>query len=256
MSKIKYLGFILIIFLVAFLPVSAFANQVVTEDSIEIPEELALMLELEGLLVEHAPSEILDWFNQIFEVSFLDDVDWNDTTPPLSITGQRFDGGGTLVDYIRSGNRDFLTVVSRQGHVFYIIIDYDKEENNVYFLTEVDQNALIFLDDTQETSGHAPTITQVNQPQQRSIAAEQPEPQSDSDEEPEQEERNVNMTLVLSGVVLVIVVTYGYYTKIYKKKQQRIIGSNNSGIEENQDDDLDDELLYEDDDLDDDLDDD
>ncbi|MCL2593096.1 MAG: DUF4366 domain-containing protein [Defluviitaleaceae bacterium] len=251
MSKIKFLSFILIIFLVDFLTVSTYANQVATEASEEISEELEVMLELEGLLVEHAPSEILDWFNQTFDATFLEDVNWNDTTPPLSITGQRFDGGGTLVDYIRSGNRDFLTVVSRQGNVFYIIIDYDKEENNVYFLTEVDQNALIFLDDTQEAGGQAPTITQANQPQQRSIAAEQLEPPPD--EEPAQEGRNVNMTLVLSGAVLIIVVAYGYYTKIYKKKRQRKPGTVNEEIEKNQDDEyLDDELLYEDDDLDDD----
>ena len=55
-------------------------------------------------------------------------------------------GNLTLVDDVISpvdGTKEFLTVMSKEGDVFYIIIDRDRDgEGNVYFLNLVDDSDL------------------------------------------------------------------------------------------------------------------
>ena len=57
-------------------------------------------------------------------------------------------GNAGLVDDLRDGERDFITVQTRSGEYFYIIIDHTQNGNNVYFLNMVDtQDLLALLDD-------------------------------------------------------------------------------------------------------------
>ena len=57
-------------------------------------------------------------------------------------------GNASLVDDLRDGERDFITVQTRSGEYFYIIIDHTQNGNNVYFLNMVDtQDLLALLDD-------------------------------------------------------------------------------------------------------------
>lgn len=41
-----------------------------------------------------------------------------------------------------SDKRDFITVTTRDGHVFYIVIDYESDDKHVYFLNSVDTEDL------------------------------------------------------------------------------------------------------------------
>ena len=57
-------------------------------------------------------------------------------------------GNMTLVDNVTSssGSKQFLTLTSRDGNFYYLIIDYDKDGNeNVHFLNQVDERDLIGL---------------------------------------------------------------------------------------------------------------
>lgn len=62
-------------------------------------------------------------------------------------------GNMTLVDNVTTstGTKQFLTLTSREGNFYYLIIDYDKDGNeNVHFLNQVDERDLISLMDEDE----------------------------------------------------------------------------------------------------------
>lgn len=76
------------------------------------------------------------------------ETDEPENLPPLTP-----DGNLTLVDDITSEKtgKQFITVVSKNGNYFYIIIDRDDEgENTVHFLNQVDEVDLLNLMDNEE----------------------------------------------------------------------------------------------------------
>lgn len=71
-----------------------------------------------------------------------------ENNPPLTPAGNM-----SLVDNVTtsSGTKQFLTVTSRDGHFYYLIIDYDKDgEENVHFLNQIDERDLMSLMDEDE----------------------------------------------------------------------------------------------------------
>jgi hypothetical protein len=58
-------------------------------------------------------------------------------------------GAGTVIEDVSHGevNRQFITVQSRGGNIFYIIIDNDRNGQNVYFLNAVDDFDLLSFSD-------------------------------------------------------------------------------------------------------------
>ena len=60
------------------------------------------------------------------------------------------DGNLTLVDDTESGDKEFITVQTRAGNTFYLIIDRASGEDNVYFLNLVDEEDLLALIDDEE----------------------------------------------------------------------------------------------------------
>lgn len=86
------------------------------------------------------------------------------TDPPLSSEEAANSTGGasgsltpsgnmTLVDDLDGGNREFLTVTTKDGNYFYLIIDKnDDGTGNVYFLNKVDEEDLLSLMDDKTAS--------------------------------------------------------------------------------------------------------
>lgn len=72
-----------------------------------------------------------------------------ETTEPEELDPLTPDGNLTLVDDITTSiGKQFITVVTKSGNFFYLIIDRDDEgENTVHFLNQVDEQDLLALMD-------------------------------------------------------------------------------------------------------------
>lgn len=149
------------------------------------------------------------------------------------------DGNATLVDDF-GGNKQLITVTTKAGNYFYILIDRDDEgENTVHFLNQVDDADLSALLEDGETTTETPAVctctekceagaVNINCPvcstdrtQCAGVEAEPEEP-----EEPQEEESGGNMGLLLT--VLVLVGAGGaafYYFKVLKPKKDAAKGS-------------------------------
>ena len=87
-----------------------------------------------------------------------------ETTPPTEATPDNVltpEGNMTLVDDIQgedAADKQFITVTSKGGHYFYIIIDRaDSGENTVHFLNQVDEADLLALMEEGQTEA-APIV--------------------------------------------------------------------------------------------------
>ena len=136
------------------------------------------------------------------------------TTPnPVALTPG---GNLTLVDDIegeQAEDKQFITVVTRNGNYFYIIIDRAGDGENVYFLNMVDETDLLTLI---EEMDDAPTQT---------VVAPQPEPQPPTTTEPEpQPEPETKSGGGMGGILAIVLILAAgggafYYFKVLKPKQ-------------------------------------
>ena len=148
------------------------------------------------------------------------------------------EGNATLVDDF-GGNKQLITVTTKAGNYFYILIDRDDEgENTVHFLNQVDDadlSALLEDGETEETPAVC-TCTEkceagavnINCPvcsaDRSQCAGKEPEPEEP--ETPQEEESGGSMGLLL--IVLVLAGAGGaafYYFKVLKPKKDAAKGS-------------------------------
>lgn len=114
-----------------------------------IPEDISSLLgsiDLSGLDIGAIFNGILSGFGGMGE-----DTE-EETEPPVSLTP---DGNMSLVDDISgeaAGDKQFITVVTKNGNYFYIIIDRAEDgEYTVHFLNQVDERDLLDLMEEEET---------------------------------------------------------------------------------------------------------
>lgn len=139
------------------------------------------------------------------------------TTPADAETGTSSNpftpnGTGTVVDNATGEDgKEFYTITTADGNVFYLVIDQQRGTENVYFLnsvTESDLMALAEKDDTTSVTSVTPEPT--------------PEPE-EPQEEPAQPEQPAKSgvsggMMALIGAAVLAVGGFGYYIKIYKPK--------------------------------------
>lgn len=140
------------------------------------------------------------------------------TSEPVALTPE---GNLTLVDDISgetSGDKQFITVITRNGNYFYIIIDRAEDgENTVHFLNQVDEADLTAI---LEELGATPV--------QPVAPAPEPEPTTESEPEP-QPEKSGGGTGGIVAVILILALGGGgafYYFKVMKPKQSVKGGDN------------------------------
>ena len=165
-------------------------------------------------------------------------VEETEDTPPLTP-----DGNATLVDDY-GGNKQLITVTTKSGNYFYIIIDRDDEgENTVHFLNQVDEKDLLQLMEDEQTEAPACSCTEkcvagsvntdcpVCSVNMSECAGKEAEPEPEETEQPEPEEdKGGGMGGAILLVVLLLAAVGGgafYYFKIMKPKKDAAKGSSN-----------------------------
>lgn len=101
-----------------------------------------------------------------------------------------------------NGLFQFIAVTTRSGDVFYVIIDNSKEENNVYFLNDVDTfdlQALLSKDDDSDTVKVGESA-EIEAATTESGAVENPE--SESDKESKSKQGDFSSIFILIGIVV------------------------------------------------------
>ncbi|MFP3722671.1 DUF4366 domain-containing protein [Niallia circulans] len=128
-----------------------------------------------------------------------------DIDTPASVTGERMEGNGTVVDFTTSGSKAFYTIVDDDQQVFYLIIDMDKTENNVYFLSEINRGEL----GGQKTDENNVAPTPPNN-------VKEPEKEIKSEET-----ENNNLGFLLIVLIIGGIGAVAYYFLVIKKKQNK-----------------------------------
>lgn len=121
-------------------------------------------------------------------------------------------GTGTVIDNATDEDgKEFYTIMTPSENVFYLIIDKQREQENVYFLNAVTEKDLLAL---AEKSGEA------EEPAEPATPATSVTPEPTPEPAPEPEKGGNGMMIV---VVLVLLAGggAGYYFKIYRPKQER-----------------------------------
>lgn len=129
------------------------------------------------------------------------------------------DGTGTVVDNATdSDGKEFFTITTEAGNTFYLIIDRQRNSENVYFLNAVTEADLMAL---AEKSGEAVTTPAAAEPPVASEPA--PEPAPEPTPEPETPAKSGGS----GGLVFILIAAVaaggaGWYFKVYKPKQQAV----------------------------------
>ena len=156
------------------------------------------------------------------------------------------DGNMTLVDNVEGedeGQKQFIIVQSKNGHYFYIVIDYSTEgENTVHFLNQVDEADLMAILAEEEITlapaectctdkcavGDIDTTCPVCIATMTECAGAEATPPADETDPPADDTEQpapsgLNMGVVIAVVVVIALAGGGifYYFKVLKPKQQK-----------------------------------
>lgn len=120
------------------------------------------------------------------------------------------DGNMTLVDdygTIEAGGKQFISVVTKTGNYFYIIIDRDDEgDETVHFLNMVDESDLLKLMDDEEAQAYVESIAGTSE-DTAEVVEEPKEPETETateEDKPEPEKKN-NTTGIMALILLAAV---------------------------------------------------
>ena len=127
-------------------------------------------------------------------------------------------GTGTVVDNATDGDgKEFFTVTTEDGNIFYLIVDRQRTTDNVYLLNAVTEDDLMALAEKSGktiTGGSTSAIPDPNQPG----TTETPPPTTSPESKPTTSGGN-NSTMILIVIAVIAVGGAGYYFKIVRPKQ-------------------------------------
>lgn len=152
------------------------------------------------------------------------------------------EGTGTMLDSAtgEDGNKQFYTITTEAGNVFYLIIDSKRDDNNVYFLNGVTEADLMALAEKGDGSvsvipaadvctctekceaGKVNTGCPVCKNDLNGCIGKEKPAEPEEPAEPEQPKKDTGSvgTIIFIIVALLAVGGVGYYVKIVRPKQQ------------------------------------
>lgn len=120
------------------------------------------------------------------------------------------DGNGTIADDTASGSKQFITIQTKNGNYFYLILDRDREGENAYMLSQIDEADLEEFIEKEEPEVQSPIF------EEPEITVPEPEPAPEP-------AKTVNTGNAV--VTLLILAAMGggafYYFKVLPDKQPR-----------------------------------
>lgn len=164
-------------------------------------------------------------------------TDPEQTAKPLTPDGQ-----GTVVDNVTDqDSKEFFTFTTPSENTFYLVIDKQRESENVYFLNAVTESDLLALAEKDKepednnvsaipdpepvcncTDKCAPGEVNTNCPvcavSMKDCTGKAPAADPDTDPEPEKPEKGGSSTMILVVIAVLAVGGAGYYLKIWKPK--------------------------------------
>lgn len=156
-------------------------------------------------------------------------TDAKGTVDERTVTGieeQLEEEGETAETVTKTGTEDtkeFYTISTKSGKIFYLIVDNSKSQDNVYFLTEVSEKDLMNF-----TLSDTVTLPEVDtvyaEPESKAEEKTQPEttetPEDEKEEVQMPEDKNPIGTYLLIGLAVIGTAAGGYYFKVYKPKHE------------------------------------
>lgn len=152
------------------------------------------------------------------------------------------EGTGTVLDTAtgEDGDKQFYTITTEAGNVFYLIIDGKRDDNNVYFLNGVTEDDLMALAEKSEGSmsvipaeelctctekceaGEVNTTCALCKDDLKGCTGREKPEETKEPAEPEQPKKDTGSvgTIIFVVVALLAVGGIGYYVKIVRPKQQ------------------------------------
>jgi hypothetical protein len=180
------------------------------------------------------------------------------TTPPQNSEsavgngGNPFtpDGAGTVIDNAHSDGKEFFTIGTEDGSVFYLIVDRQRNADNVYLLNSVTLDDLVALAVKSGTTintnpgGSTSAIETPGQTEQPGTTENPTENNQSTTNPPEPTEtptvtppkKNDTTMYILIGIITVAVGGAGYYFKIVKGKKNNAYDDDDEDEEESEDD--------------------
>lgn len=117
---------------------------------------------------------------------------------------------------IKSDSRQFITFKTKDEKMFYLIIDHDKEQDNVKLLTDVKESDLESLvKEKDKTSVVKQDEVQVNLDKSNETVK-----QGEVKKEEPKTKSSLGSYIILGGVIL-LVIGIGYYFKVMKPKKDK-----------------------------------
>lgn len=127
-------------------------------------------------------------------------------------------GTGTVIDTATDEDgKEFYTIMTPDENVFYLIIDRQRETENVYFLNAVTENDLLALAEKSEDAEQ--NVSAI--PDNTTPAVTEPEPEAETPTEPETNSGAGNGGIIVIVLIVLVAGGAGYYFKVYRPKQQQ-----------------------------------
>lgn len=160
------------------------------------------------------------------EEPVVEDTHTEENGDPFSVPGN----GEVRDDITNDSSKEFLTIKTKNNNTFYIVIDRSATTNNVYMLSQIDENDLKeFLDeDQQQTLETAPSVVLEDEHTDDTESSVAVEEETQVDKQEDKAATNSGLFVIL--LLAVAGIAGYYYFKIYKPKQEND-DSENEGLE-------------------------